>query len=284
MTEPFTAQASPSTAQASATGLLTAPSIVVGIDGSPAANYAARWAVDEAISRDLPLRLVAVSAPADAHHAQKALTDAAEAVAATSCDVDVQTTAVVAETPAHALLEAARDALMICVGGAGMKHVHTERVRSGSNSATAAALVASAHCPVAVVRGPNRPGGWVVVELDGTADSAAVLQYGVEEARLRQAPLKVLGTWQANGNTAEDAERMLRAHLDRRLEQWQHRYPDLDVVPVAVHNSGLDYLTENAAAIQLVVVGCRNTRGVDELLGRYSNDCTVLVIDPQRLL
>ena len=33
-------------------------SVVVGIDGSRAAVDAALWAVDEAVSRDIPLRLV----------------------------------------------------------------------------------------------------------------------------------------------------------------------------------------------------------------------------------
>jgi nucleotide-binding universal stress UspA family protein len=34
------------------------PSVVVGIDGSRAAINAALWAADEAVSRDIPLRLV----------------------------------------------------------------------------------------------------------------------------------------------------------------------------------------------------------------------------------
>ncbi|HEY1439670.1 MAG TPA: universal stress protein [Mycobacterium sp.] len=36
----------------------TPQSIVVGIDGSRAAIHAALWAVDEAVSRDIPLRLL----------------------------------------------------------------------------------------------------------------------------------------------------------------------------------------------------------------------------------
>ena len=38
--------------------LPTSRPIVVGIDGSKAAIRAALWAVDEAVSRDVPLRLV----------------------------------------------------------------------------------------------------------------------------------------------------------------------------------------------------------------------------------
>ncbi len=41
------------------------PSVVVGIDGSRSALDAALWAVDEAVSRDIPLRLVYAVDPDD---------------------------------------------------------------------------------------------------------------------------------------------------------------------------------------------------------------------------
>ena len=266
----------------------TTPSIVVGVDGSRAGLRAAQWAADEAAGRDLPLHLVTVSDAPDSNApasgpTRQALTDAAEAVSGRGISVH---TAVVTGSPTPALLDAGRAAVMICVGDVGVTQVgtaHADRTRVGS---TAAALVASAHCPVAVVRGPHRPGGAVAVELDGTPDSAAVLQYAVEEARLRRAPLWVLGTWQTDVHThdAAEAERMVRAQLDRRLEQWRHTYPDLDVTPVALPGSGLGWLAEHTASLQLVVVGARNTDGVAELLGPHHIDCTTLVIDPQRLL
>lgn len=40
-----------------------ARAVVVGIDGSRAATHAALWAVDEAVNRDIPLRLVYVIDP-----------------------------------------------------------------------------------------------------------------------------------------------------------------------------------------------------------------------------
>ena len=39
-------------------GSHTQPTVVIGVDGSAAALRAALWAVDEAASRDIPLRLV----------------------------------------------------------------------------------------------------------------------------------------------------------------------------------------------------------------------------------
>lgn len=206
------------------------PTIVVGVDGSPEADRAARWATAEATGRDLPLRRVAVESGLDADGA------------------------------AAALLDTSRGAAMLCVGDAGLGY----------------ALLAGAHCPVAVVRG-DRPRGWVVAQLDGSPDGAAVLQYAVEEARMRGAPLRVLGVWQ----TDEPA----RFRLDRRVGTWRRRYPDLDVEPVAVPGAGVGWLSGNAAAIGLVVIGTRDIVAVTELLGPAAlPDATVLVVDRQRLL
>lgn len=264
-----------------------APSIVVGVDGSRVGVRAALWALDEATARDLPLHLVAAAEHGDTAAAQTAVTAAAAAVEAAGPQVAVSTD-VVAGSPTQVLLEASRRAAMLCVGAVGPKHFDHARVGS-----TAAALVASAHCPVAVVRGEQRPGGWVVVELDQTPDAATVLQFAVEEARLRRAPLRALGTWQSEDHdptTVQESGRMVRAQLDRRLEQWRHHYPDLDVLPIAVRDSGLSFLAENAATIQLVVLGARNTAAVAELLGPAGlsalkdTDCSILVVDHQRLL
>ena len=41
----------------------SSPAVVVGIDGSRTAIDAALWAVDEAVSRDIPLRLVYAIGP-----------------------------------------------------------------------------------------------------------------------------------------------------------------------------------------------------------------------------
>ncbi len=272
----------------------TAPAVVVGIDGSRAGLKAASWAVPEAVSRDIPLRLIAVSESTadDAHSAVQAA--AAEVgTGGTPVRVEVQ---VLSGSPTLALLEASRTAAMICIGALGLRHFAHHRIGS-----TASALVASAHCPVAVIRGldagtDQAEPGWVVVEIDETPDSAAVLQCGVGEARLRSAPLRVLGAWQSRYTDVHDSHavvegnRLVRAQLDRRLAEWKQRYPDLDVRPVAVHGSMINYLSRNSASIQLVVVGSRNSQGVGELLGPtglaalHDTDCSVLVVDPQRLL
>jgi nucleotide-binding universal stress UspA family protein len=91
--------------------------IVVGIDGSQAAVRAAEWGVDEAVSREVPLRLVEVitqrAEPAplasvgnvrmEVEYAQAALRTAAAAVAADGKLVKVET-AILQGDPASLLL------------------------------------------------------------------------------------------------------------------------------------------------------------------------------------
>jgi len=230
----------------------TAPSVVAVVDGSDAGVQAALWAIDEARSRGIGLRLVWVSDDAQ----PDPLPAAAHAVRAGDGDIRVQTETLTGE-PVAALLAASRGAAMICVGAAGR--------RPGS---TAVALAGAAHCPVAVVRAAN-PDGWIVAELDDTHGGATVLQTAIGEARLRSAPLRVLGS------------RMVRARLDRRLSEWRRRYPDLDVEPVAAPDSILEYLSRNSGSVQLAVVGAGDPGGLSATFG---TGCSILVVDRQRLL
>jgi nucleotide-binding universal stress UspA family protein len=54
---------------------LQSKSAVVGIDGSQAAVNAAKWAVDEAISRQISLRLVHVVGRSEAQSASQDISD-----------------------------------------------------------------------------------------------------------------------------------------------------------------------------------------------------------------
>lgn len=123
----------------------TPASIVVGIDGSRTAVRAALWAIDEAISRDIPLHLVAVAnspvanSPAERADAELAVRAAAAAVEATGRPVDLATHVLDGE-PTPILLQQSGTAAMVCVGAVGRRHF--DRNRLGS---TTGALVAAAH-------------------------------------------------------------------------------------------------------------------------------------------
>jgi nucleotide-binding universal stress UspA family protein len=281
------------------------PSVVVGIDGSRSALGAALWAVDEAVNRDIPLRLIyaiepahtASTDPADAARdlakAEVAVRYAFMAVESKDKPVKIEVE-ILQDRPTRALIEASRWAAMVCVGSMGLKH--SARGRVGS---TAAALASSAHCPVAIVRG-NDPlraeQQWVVAELDESPASEGVLRRALEEARLRGAPLRVLTTWQSrftdihDGHAIADGNRLARAQLDRRLAQWTKRYPDLDVRAVTVHDSTLNFLTKNARSIQLLVVGRERVHGIRALVSPpgyaalHNADCSVLICEPQNIL
>jgi len=264
------------------------PSIVVAIDGSQSAVDAALWAIDEAVERDVPLRLVYVTEPADPQtidpqdHARRiaevAVRHALTAVESTQRPVKLEVE-ILQGRPVQALLEAACSAVMLCVGARGLKHATHGRIGS-----TASALSASAHCPVMIVRthrahsGPDRA---VVIEANDTPAGSVVLHRGFDAAQRRGAPVTVL-------TPARYAD--VQAQWQRRLAEWQRRYPDLDITSVSTQGDGLDYIAAHAGSIQLVVVGRDRPGGVGALLGPLGNtalrdtDCSILVCEPHNAL
>ena len=141
------------------------PAVVVGVDGSRAAIRAALWAVDEAVSRDIPLRLVSAvdqGEDDDVHPdgaarrlamAEIAVRSAIMAVESTDKPVKIEVE-ITQGLPTSTLVQASRSAVMVCVGAVGLNHFQPGRVGS-----TAAALAASTHCPVAIIRGQDRAAG-----------------------------------------------------------------------------------------------------------------------------
>jgi nucleotide-binding universal stress UspA family protein len=264
---------------------------------------AALWAVDEAVDRDVPLRLVYAIEP---HEPLQNSENAAHALATAEIAVRHAFTAVEASAKpvkieveifqgpaADKLLEASRAAVMLCVGVKGIK-----RATAGRAGSTAARLAARADCPVAIIRGfepsPAEQGS-VLVEFDGSSDGDVVLQRGIDEALLRAAPLTVISVGQSHvadphdGRRADERQRGA-VELHRHLERSARRHPGLDVRPVVVHGSLLDYLAHDAQAVQLVVVGRRRTHGIAEMVGPpsyvalHGTDCSVLVCEPRNPL
>jgi nucleotide-binding universal stress UspA family protein len=274
-------------------------SVVVGIDGSRSGLTAALWAVDEAVHRDLPLRLVyAIDPQADPVVAEDAARRLATAeIAVRQAFTAVESTAkpvkieveILQGRPTNVLREASRGAAMVCIGAIGLKHATGASVGS-----TAAALAAASHCPIAIVRrhDPRATARRsIVVEVDKSPDSSGVLDRGVEEALLREAPLVVISTWRPNSTDrhgeAQNGEQnhQLTAELSRRLARTVRKHPDLEVRPIAVRGNLLDHLARHSQTIQLVVIGRRRARGVTEIVGPSSEaalhdtDCSVFVCD-----
>lgn len=235
-----------------------APAILVGVDGSRAAIHAAVWAIDEAVSRDIPLRLVYVIDPHDASGARDggtrlavaraALTDAHRAVDAVGEPVKVETEILWGRTVSK-LLEASRSALMLCVGQIGLNHA------CHGGPAVAASLVRSAVCPVAVIQqSASRPTAPRVSGVVAEVDNGTVLRHAFDEARLRRATLRAVSVSNAadvRGGTSGKAS--AQRQLDRRLARWMRLYPDVQAEPALV-TGGVDrYLRAHPHAGQLLV-------------------------------
>lgn len=233
------------------------PAVVVGIDGSRGAIGAALWAVDEALARDLPLRLVYAIEPRhgarqdpqtvsrDFAAAECAVRHAAMAVE--SADRPVRIEAEILQGRAiDALLDASHSAPIVCVGALGANHAMEKRLGS-----TAIELLRRAHCPVAIIAGDAPRRGdtrWVITEFRDSPDAFTLLRRALDEAALRDAPLRVITAWR---HTYADAER----HLERFLVRSRRLYPKLDIKAIAVQGNTIDYLARHAEAIQLIVAG-----------------------------
>ncbi|MDP7703388.1 MULTISPECIES: universal stress protein [unclassified Mycobacterium] len=230
------------------------PAVVVGIDGSRAALHAALWAIDEAVTRDVPLRLVYVieSPPVSggiAGHqaaARAALFDAQQAIKATGKEVVVDTE-ILWGRPLTKLMQESRSASMICVGSIGRNHAH-----SGQGS-VAGALAGSSLCPVAVIhRSPDGTTVPTIRRVVAEADNGAVLRHAFQEARLRGVPLRAVSVQETHAQ-AGDGNRLAKAQLDRRLTRWTRLYPDVRVESAIVRGHGGRYMADNEGPGQLFV-------------------------------
>lgn len=275
-----------------------APAVVVGIDGSRGGIDAALWAIDEAVERDLPLRLVYAIEPREsgrtdcdsvAHDfatAEVAVRQTAMAIESVDKPVKIEVE-IVQDRPVAALLAASHSAAMLCVGALGINRATGKRVGS-----TVSALSARAHCPIAVVRQAaplSTEPGWVVTEFEGSSDDATVLGHAVDEARLRKASLHVLTCWRPgfpdvqDAHASAEARRQVKANLERSLARYRRLYPEVDIRAVAVPGSPLNYLTRHAMSIQLVVLSHRPSDELSEFAGPaphaalHGVDCSVLI-------
>jgi nucleotide-binding universal stress UspA family protein len=241
--------------------------VVAGVDGSPGALVAARWAATEAAGRDLPLRLVfAVDPASDAgsrcqeattqsrvRFAEDSLAEAARQARTVGGSIEI-TLEAVHDSPAAALAHGVNRAAMICLGSNGVRPAHP-----GHRTGTATEVLLTADCPVAVVRGPAPDYGWVVAWVEAEPTLFDTLNLAVSEAVLRGLPLRLLtpvGGADPSGDTI-DLDRRLRRDLDR----WRQRYPHLDAVVVG--GSDLDeFLVRNGHRIALFVAQPRRAHDV----------------------
>jgi nucleotide-binding universal stress UspA family protein len=220
-------------------------SVVVGVDGSAAAEDALVWALQEGRVRKVPVRVVNVWHPdgspvqAERLAAMRSVAELRDRVGdevaagvravverAGATDVAV-TTIVRYGHPAQELVnEAGSDALLV-VGSRGRGSLAGTLL--GSVSQTCAQ---QARSPVVVVRGkrPHTPAGRVVVGVDGSPPSVRALRFAHDAAARRGAELQVVHTWSVPymgfaGPTAwpQDALDEIEAQAAATLRDSVHR-------------------------------------------------------------
>jgi nucleotide-binding universal stress UspA family protein len=281
--------------------------ILVGIDGSPSALAAARWAADEAVVRralirlvyafgwmpvhdaDDPVQIVPDARDALRRTAEERLAAAAAQVAEVAPDVAVSQE-VTTGMPAALLVSLSAEAQLAVVGHRGLGGFAGLVIGS-----VGTALATHAACSVVVVRGPDatRQDGPIVVGLDGSPQSEAALAFAVEAAVARRVPLRAVRAWLdpavpyvVTGPADWDEEvRRQQGLLSEQLVEWREKYPDLRVEPVLMQDRPAHALAQSTGGAQLVVVGSRGRGGLTGmLLGSVSQamlqhaECPVAVV------
>lgn len=244
-----------------------ARAIVVGIDGSKAAVTAAEWALDEAISRTVPLRLVYVVGaeddgyPPEMDYAEEALRLATAAVHVGGEAVKVDT-AILSGDVDSVLLHESQAAAMICIGSVGIG-----RVASRLFGSTAVALATGAHCPVAVIRRDREASEHqsITVVVDDHPGNDHVIHQAIEEARLRKSPLLALGVsrWDLSSSRHDE--------LGQRMVGWQQRYPDVQVRVCEAPGGAVEYLVTRNETTKLLVTGGTNAEQLMRFIGPHSH-------------
>lgn len=245
-------------------------SVVVGVDRSPEALVAARYALWQAELRGLDLVLVhAYPLPAmeawPVGDVYTVLREVGEAVVAAVLEqlavpATVRVRTLLGQTaPVMLLRQAAETAEMVVVG---QDHVGLVEWLVAGN--VAAPLCRSAPCPVVVV-----PRGWelgamnrhpVVVALDGTSDATGVLQAAFEAAHLLDTPVLALKAMPVNAwpRDVAAAER----NVAEVLAGFRQDNPDVQVSVLTVAGDPRTALVESSLSASVLVVGTPHTEGL----------------------
>ncbi|QDQ09459.1 universal stress protein [Streptomyces spectabilis] len=260
--------------------------LIVGADGSEESLSAVDWAVDEAVRRGVPLRIVYASAweryeehkPSFGIHRGRARTYTehipAQAVARahTRAPALKVTSDVLAEDPATALVRESAGAGAVVVGCRGRGELAGLLLLLGSVSLSVAAHAVS---PVMVVRGgrQNRDGGFqrVAVGIDEADEAAAAVDFALRAAELRGAELRAVHAWRCPAHQVPEPPRAADAtdfhqtraemRLDEALRAIAPRHAAVSVRRDAVEGLARAALLDVSTTADLLVVGARRRKG-----------------------
>lgn len=279
-------------------GITTENVIVAGVDGSPSATAAARWAAGEAHLRNASLRLVqAYSTPAGfagpgvmiapddeddvRRRAHEMLIDTREVLAKSFPEIDIRIELHHGH-PATVLRNASAGVILTVLGSHGDR-----RFTESLLGSVAQKVAAHAHGPVAVIRTDPEAetgdtGGPVLVGLDGSAESSGALSFAFQEASLRRVGLLAIHSWDTEARPGfismyspeqdragfEQEQRLLA----EQLAGWADKYSDVLVRALVVRGQSAAVImggsgeSADGRGPSLIVVGSRGRGGFAGLL------------------
>jgi nucleotide-binding universal stress UspA family protein len=280
--------------------------VVVGVDASESNVSALKWAADEAVRTDVPLRLVYIinksllNSPyystADLDRFVKTLMERARAVAVEEYPaIEVQTD-VITGFPRSELVNTSRDASMLVVGRRGRGTFGELLLGS-----VAVAAATSSRIPTAVV-----PHVWdqktfssdpLVIAVDESGGSEESMGFAFEMARQRDVALHAVQVVPAGEEflrmqpyTDESSDHHASAihALRRATATWQEKYPDVRLTCRPEWGHPVRALVDESVAAQaLILGGSRHSRLSAALLGSVQHGvlhhahCPVIVVHGQ---
>ncbi|MEU6829716.1 universal stress protein [Nocardia beijingensis] len=264
-------------------------SIIVGIDGSPTAVGAARWAGAIANRQHATLVLLSVVPASDYHltaysRAEVNLLPELRAVARQK--VEQACAAVRDEQPEleiHQVVEDGKPARELIAHSAQARMVvvaakSRDRLATLLLGSTALTVAKKAACPVTVWRGrldrPQPDARPVLVGVDGSPGGSAAVgeafelasELGVEVTALHAWNDPDLLQWTPVPDTWSALAQQEEQLLSERLAGWCEKYPDVTVTKVVEKATPAQALLEHAEKAQLVVTGSRGQNRLTGLL------------------
>jgi nucleotide-binding universal stress UspA family protein len=283
--------------------------IIVGVDDSPSSHSALSWAVDEAASRQSPLQVVYAwrsmyrtwpgsprvvdLAAASRAYGEERLASLVDGVHASDPQTSV-TGQVLEGRPSAILLEAAfaAQAQLLVIGARGVGGF--DGLLLGS---VGLHVVTNAPCSVVVVRAARRPDGPIVVGIDGSSESPAVLSAAFDEASARKTRLDVIHVLyvhsEAEGVPDRDAalaaaKSEANASMEQLVADAAHQHRDVKVRTDLPAGYPAEILINASADASLLVMGSHGGGGFADMgLGSVAHAvvhharCPVMLLRPR---
>ncbi|MFK4084818.1 universal stress protein [Kribbella sp. NPDC020789] len=229
--------------------------VIVGLDNSPSAEAATRWAATEALTRRAPLRLVHTLRPGATSSEAGDIVYKAVALARTLAPGLAIDTRIESGSPSAVLVKASGAAQLVVIGSRGLGVL-----AGGLVGSTGLDLAANAHCPVVVTR-PGlsaTTGTHVVVGYDGSPAADAALDFALDHARRHGLAVRVVAAQPPGTELHRLTDTELRAAVHVRGGQ------EAELVQISGHPA--EHILRLSADAALIVLGARGRGGFAGML------------------